>query len=133
MTELSETLARFRLPLRRDHLKQAREFAAPAMRYAPKNPFILIGAGVVAILGIVAWTQRDKIAAKAGPLLEDAKAKGLTLMDEAKAKSQTLMDDAAAKGQDLLEVAKAKGEEVAEKVASVRRGAAARPTLTDVH
>lgn len=142
MTDHPSTLARFRLPLKRDHLKQARDLAAPATRYAQKNPFLLIGAGVLAIAGILAWTNREKIGAKAGPLLEDAKTKGLELMDEARARSQTLIDeaksrsqslidDASVKGHDLLEAAKAKGEEVAEKVASVRRGAAERPT--DIH
>ena len=133
MNDLSETLARFRLPLRRDRLKQARAFAAPVVRYAPKNPFILIGAGLLAVAGILAWTQRDRIAAKAGPLLEDAKAKGMTLMDEAMSKSQTLIDGATAKGHDLLEVAKAQGEAVADKVARVRRGAADRLAPPDVH
>ena len=133
MTDLSETLARFRLPLRRDHLKQARAYAAPAMRYVPRNPLFFIGAGVLAIAGFVAWTQRDKIAATAGPLIDDARAKGQSLIDEARTMSQSLIDDASAKGHDLLEIAKAKGEVVAEKVASVRRGAAASPTPTDLN
>ncbi len=133
MNDLSETLARFRLPLRRDRLKQARAFAAPALRHAPKNPLILIGAGVLALAGILAWTQRDRIAAKAGPLLDDAKAKGMTLMDEAMSKSQTLIDGTIAKGHGLLDVAKARGGSVADKVASARRGAADRLAPPDVH
>jgi hypothetical protein len=144
MTDHPDTLARFRLPLRRDQMKQAREFAAPATRFATKNPLLLIGAGVLAVAGIVIWANREKIGAKAGPLLEEAKAKGLelmdeartrsaTLIDEAKTRSQTLIDEAALKGQDLLAAAKTKGEEVAEKVATARRRNATPSIPTDIH
>ena len=133
MTDLKETLSRYRLPLRRDRLKQAQNYAAPAIRYASKNPLLLIGAGVLALAGIVAFTNRRKIAASAGPLIDSARVRGQALMDEAAAKSHALMGEARAKGQELLESAQAKGEAVAGKVASVRRGAAGRTPPTDVH
>jgi hypothetical protein len=133
MTDLREILSRYRLPLRRDHLKQARALAAPAMRYVPRNPLFLIGAALVGIAGFVAWKNREKIASTAGPLIEDARARGQALMDEAAAKSQALMGEATAKTQELLEGAKATGEAVAEKVSSVRRGAAGRRAPTDIH
>jgi hypothetical protein len=133
MTDLKETLSRYRLPLHRDHLKQAQAYAAPAMRYASKNPLLLIGAGLLALAGIVAFSNRKKIAATAGPLIEDARVRGQALMEEAAAKSHALMGEARAKGQELLESAHAKSDAVAEKVASVRRGAAGRSRPTDVH
>ena len=137
MTDHPNTLSRYRLPLRRDRLKQAREFTAPAMRYVPKNPLFLIGAALIGVAGFLAWRNRDKIAATAGPMIEDARARGQALMNEAAAKGQSLLDEAAAKGSDLLDEARAKGEAVAEtiseKVSSVRRGAAGQTPPTDVH
>jgi hypothetical protein len=133
MTDLKDTLSRYRLPLRRDHLKQARDFAAPAMRYVPRNPLFLVGAALVGIAGFVAWRNREKIASTAGPLIEDARVRGQALMDEAAAKSHALMSEASAKTQELVEGARAKGERVAEKVSSVRRGAARRIAPTDIH
>src|SRR5262245_15609908 len=121
MTDLSKTLERYRLPLRRDSLKQASDYTAPAIRFVQRNPLLLIGAGVLAIAGIVAFANRKKIAARTAPMIEDAKAKGLALMDDAKVKGQALMDDAAAKGQELLETAKTQGKAIAEKL-STRRG-----------
>jgi hypothetical protein len=124
MTDLTknmqDALAKYRLPLKRDQVKQARDFAAPAMRFAARNPILLIGAGLVAIAGVVAFTNRKKIAARAGPVIDDAKAKG-----------QAMLDDASAKGQELLETAKAKGEEIAGKVRARRTGDGMSPT--DVH
>ena len=126
MTDLSETLKRYRLPLRRDHLRQARDFAAPALRYAPKNPLFFVGAAVLGIASFMAWRNRDRIGAAAGPLIEDARVKGRALMEEA-----------AAKGHELMEEARAKGESVAgtlgETVAAVRRRAADRIGPSDVH
>ena len=126
MTDHPETLRRYRLPLRRDRKKQAAELAAPAMRYVPKNPLFYIGAALVGVAGFFAWKNRDRISAAAGPLIEDARAKGQALMEEAAAKSQELMEDARAKGE-------AAAEKVAEKVSSVRRAAADRIAPTDIH
>ncbi len=138
LQDLQERLARYRLPLKRDHLKQAREYAAPATRFASRNPALLIGAGVLAIAGIVAFANRKKIAAKASPMIEEAKVKGQALMDDAAAKSQALLDAAKTQGQDLLETAKAQGqaigEKVSEKVRGRRTGAIGNDyTPTDIH
>lgn len=126
MTDIQETLKRYRLPLRRDQLKQARDFAAPALRYAPKNPLWFIGAAVLGLAGFVAWKNRERIAAATGPLIEDARVKGKALMDDATAKATSLIDEAKAKSEAVAET-------VAEKVASVRRGAADPKALTDIH
>jgi len=138
MTDLQETLqdalAKYRLPLRRDQMKQARSYAAPAMRFASKNPLLLIGAGVLAIAGIVAFTNRKKIAAKAGPMIEDAKAKAAPMIEDAKVKGQAMMDGATAKGQELLETAKTQGKAIAEKLTSGRTDTPPNGILpTDVH
>jgi len=138
MTDLQETLqdalAKYRLPLRRDQMKQARSYAAPAMRFASKNPLLLIGAGVLAIAGIVAFTNRKKIAAKAGPMIEDAKAKAAPMIEDAKVKAQAMMDGATAKGQELLETAKTQGKAIAEKLTSGRTDTPPNGILpTDVH
>ena len=46
MTDQPETLAPYRMPWRRDHMKQA--FAlAPMLRAVPKNPLFLVGAAVI--------------------------------------------------------------------------------------
>src|SRR4051794_14697191 len=105
MTDVQERLSRYRLPLNRDHLKQAGRYAAPAARFASRNPVLLIGAGVLAIVGIVAFRNREKIATAASPMIEDARLKGQALMDEAAAKSRALLDTARAQGQELLESA----------------------------
>ena len=138
MTDLQETLqdalAKYRLPLRRDQMKQARSYAAPAMRFASKNPLLLIGAGVLAIAGIVAFTNRKKIAAKAGPMIEDAKAKAAPMIEDAKVKGQAMMDGATAKGQELLQTAKTQGKAIAEKLTSGRTDTPPNGILpTDVH
>ena len=138
MTDLQETLqdalAKYRLPLRRDQMKQARSYAAPAMRFASRNPLLLIGAGVLAIAGIVAFTNRKKIAAKAGPMIEDAKAKAAPMIEDAKVKGQAMMDGATAKGQELLETAKTQGKAIAEKLTSGRTDTPPNGILpTDVH
>ncbi|WP_293676133.1 hypothetical protein [uncultured Phenylobacterium sp.] len=133
MTDLRETLSRYRLPLRRDHLKHAQHLTGPAMRYASRNPMLMIGAGLLALAGVLAFTNRRKIASTAGPLIEDARVRGQALMEEAAVKSHALMGEATAKTHELLETARAKGEAVAEKVSSVRRGAAGRAAPNDVH
>jgi hypothetical protein len=116
-------------------LKQAGDYAAPAMRFARQNPLLLIGAGVLAIAGIVAFTNRRKIAAKAAPMIEDAKAKAGPMIEDAKARGQALMDDAAAKGQEFLETAKTQGKALADKISSARGNATPPGGVlpTDVH
>jgi len=128
MTLHESPLERFKSALPRDSLKQAeaslkqaQAFAAPAIRYGRANPFLLLGAGVLAIVGIVAFTNRRKIAAKAGPMIEDAKVKGHALLEEA-----------STKGHELLEEAKTRGEAVVEKVKAARRSPP-RLGATDIH
>jgi hypothetical protein len=112
MTDNPETLDRYRLPLNRDHLKQAATFAAPAWTFARRNPFILIGAAVVGVAGVLAWRNRERIAAKAQPLIDDARAKG-----------QALIEDAKVKGEELIEQARTAGEAVAAKATRKRKAA----------
>jgi len=118
MTDAHENLGRYRLPLSRDGLKQASAFAAPAWTFARRNPFILIGAAVMGVAGVVAWRNREKIAATAQPLIDDARTKG-----------QALIEDAKAKGEELIEQAKSAGEAVAAKTTRKRKPkAVASPT-----
>lgn len=120
MTDHPETLAPYRMPWKRDELKQL-GFLAPALRYVPKNPFVLLGAAALGIAGVVAWKNREKIATTAGPIIDDARAKG-----------QALVEDARVKGEELIEQAKTTGEAVVAK-ARARRRAAPEKTITDLH
>ena len=122
MVDNPETLERYRLPLRGDRLRQAATFAGPAMKLARRNPFILIGAAVVGVAGVLAWRNRDKIAAKAQPLIDDAKMKG-----------QALIEDAKLKGEELIDQARTAGEAVAAKAKRTRRTAAADNPATELH
>jgi len=151
MTDHPSTLARYRLPLDRDHLKQARDLAedqwrharhlaAPAVRYGRSNPALLIGAGILALVSIVAFTNRKTIAAKAGPmlekagpLLEDAKAKGQALLDEAATRGQDLVSEAKTRGSAVIEEARTRGGAVIEKVSQARKDAAGRLRPADVN
>jgi polyhydroxyalkanoate synthesis regulator phasin len=124
MTDNPETLARYRLPLTRDGVKQAAAFT-PMLKAIPRNPLLWIGAAVVGVAGVLAWRNRDKIAAKAQPVIDDARAKG-----------EAMIETARVKGEELIEEAKAKGEEVAAKaarIARVRRTAAAETVPPELH
>jgi hypothetical protein len=123
MTDQPETLAPYRMPWRRDHVKQAVALA-PMLRRVPKNPLFLIGAAVIGVAGVLAWRNRDKIAARTGPIIDDAKTKG-----------QALLDDARTKGEELIEQAKTTTEAVVEKATRSRKKAAApvTPTVTEIH
>lgn len=120
MTDHPETLAPYRMPWRRDQMKQLGGLA-PMLRYVPKNPFLLIGAAALGIAGVVAWRNREKIATVAGPMIDDARAKG-----------QALVEDARVKGEELIDQAKATGEAVVAK-ARTRRRAAPTTTVPDLH
>jgi hypothetical protein len=120
MTDHPETLERYRMPWRRDHVKQALALG-PMLRALPKNPLFLIGAAAVGVAGVLAWRNREKIAATAGPMIDDAKAKG-----------QALIDDARAKGEELIDQAKATTEAVVAKTTRSRKAAATPPT-TEIH
>lgn len=122
MTDQPETLAPYRMPWRRDQVKQAVALA-PMLRALPKNPLFLIGAAVVGVAGVMAWRNRDKIAARTGPMIDDAKARG-----------QALIDDARVKGEELIEQAKTTTEEVVAKATRSRKKAAPiTPTVTEIH
>lgn len=120
MTDMPNTLDKYRLPLSRDRMKQAANLAGPALMFARRNPFILIGAAVVGVAGMIAWRNREKIAATAQPLIDDAKLKG-----------QALIEDAKTKGEELIEQAKTAGEAVAAKAG--RRKTPATPEATELH
>jgi hypothetical protein len=118
MTDHPETLAPYRMPWRRDQLKQLGALT-PMLRYVPKNPLFLIGAAAVGIAGVFAWRNREKIAATTGPLIDDAKARG-----------HALIEDAKVKGEELIDQAKTTTEAV---VARTRRRAAPKTTIPDIH
>ena len=95
MTDQPETLAPYRMPWRRDHMKQA--FAlAPMLRAVPKNPLFLVGAAVIGVAGVLAWRNRERIAATTGPMIDDAKARGQALIEEARTKGEELVEQAKA-------------------------------------
>ena len=121
MTDHPETLERYRLPLRRGQLKQVGR-AAPMVRAAARNPFLWIGAAAVGVAGVLAWRNRERIAAAAKPVIADARARGGVLIDEA-----------TARGKELLHEAKAKGEEMVAKARNVRRGDTPKIPPTEVH
>ncbi len=120
MTDHPETLAPYRMPWRRDQMKQLGALT-PMLRYVPKNPLFLIGAAVVGVAGVMAWRNRERIATAASPVIDDARAKG-----------QALIEEARTKGEELIEQAKSTGEAVVAK-AKTRRRAAAETTPPELH
>jgi hypothetical protein len=121
MTDHPETLAPYQMPWRRDRVKQALALA-PMLRAVPKNPLFLIGAAVIGVAGVLAWRNREKIAATTGPMIDDAKARG-----------QALIEEARTKGEDLIDQAKATTEAVVAKTRSRKAVPAPTPTVTEVH
>jgi cell division septum initiation protein DivIVA len=121
MTDHPETLAPYRMPWRRDQMKQLGALT-PMLRYVPRNPLFLIGAAVVGGAGVLAWRNREKIATAASPMIDEARAKG-----------QALIDDAKIKGDELIEQAKTTGEAVVAKAARVRRRATPAKPIPDLH
>ena len=95
MTDHPETLARYRMPWRRDRMKQAMALA-PLLRAVPKTPLFLVGAAVIGVAGVLAWRNREKIAATTGPMIDDAKARGQQLIEEARTKGEELVEQAKA-------------------------------------
>lgn len=66
-------------PLSREGLKRLGAIAPvvrPIVRYAPKNPVLLIGAAALGVAGVLAWRNRRRIAEAARPLLENAATRG---------------------------------------------------------
>ena len=71
---------------------------------------------------MLAWRNREKIAATTGPMIDDAKARG-----------QALIEEARTKGEDLIDQAKATTEAVVAKTRSRKTVPASTPTVTEVH
>ncbi|PZQ58666.1 MAG: hypothetical protein DI570_17405 [Phenylobacterium zucineum] len=124
MTNIPTTLQNSRFDAARDRLKQvgaAVPVLKPAARFAARNPFLLIGAAVVGVAGVLAWRNREKIAEKASPMIEDARVKGHELIEEARHK-----------GEELIEQAKATTEAVAAKARSATSRRRATPTPPEI-
>jgi hypothetical protein len=68
----------------------------PYARYVPKNPAFLIGAVALGVVGVLAWRNREKIAATARPLLQNAAARGHELAGQARTKGEELIESARA-------------------------------------
>ena len=66
-----ETPSRFVSP----RLMQKAAAILPYARYAPKHPALLLGAAAVGLAGMLAWRNREKIKAAAGPVLQNAAAR----------------------------------------------------------
>lgn len=75
----------------RDHLARAAKLA-PLARYVPKHPAFLIGAAVVGLVGALAWRNREKIADRARPLLQEAADKTRPLLQEAAQRGAALRE-----------------------------------------
>jgi hypothetical protein len=75
----------------------------PAIRYVPKNPLFLIGAAALGVAGFMAWKNRDRIRARAEPMLQSAAARGAELKEQAIAKGSELKDMAMEKGAELAQ------------------------------
>ncbi len=127
MVDLNTILAKYRAPWRRDRLAQAAALA-PALRIAARNPVLLISAAAVGIAGLVAWRNRGKITAFAGPILEDARLRGGDMIAGARARSGELAADARAKGQELVTEAKARSRSVRS-----RKAATPPPETTEIY
>ncbi len=108
MQDASETtIQEGRAPLwSRENLKRVTAAAPvmrPALRYVPKNPVLLLGAVALGVVGVLAWRNRERIAERARPLIDEAKTRAQPLIDEAKTRAQPLLDSAAARGEALRE------------------------------
>ncbi|WP_309087774.1 hypothetical protein [Phenylobacterium sp.] len=75
----------------RENLKRVTA-AAPLVRYVPKHPAFLIGALAVGVVGTLAWRNRQKIAARARPLLDDAAARARPMLEGAAARGGALRE-----------------------------------------
>jgi len=124
MTDIPSTLENRRFAAARDRLKQAGAalpVLRPAARFAARNPALLIGAALVGVAGMIAWRNREKIAATTSPVIEDAKIKG-----------QALIEEARHKGEELIEQAKVTTEAVAAKARSATRRRTTAPTPPEI-
>lgn len=122
MTDHSETLARYRLPLSRDQVKRAGTYISPMLRYAPRHPLLLVGALLVGVGSFLAWRNREAIARTASPIIEDARMKGHALIEEA-----------LTKGHDLMQDAKVASAAISAKANGLRRGDKGRDAVSNVY
>lgn len=90
MQNTPETFDDRRAPLwSRENLKRVTA-AAPMIRYVPKHPAFLLGALVVGVAGTLAWRNRQKIADRARPLIDDAAARARPMLESAAARGEAL-------------------------------------------
>lgn len=73
----------------RENLKRVTA-AAPLVRYVPKHPAFLLGALAVGVVGTLAWRNRQKIATRARPLIDDAAARARPMLESAAARGEAL-------------------------------------------
>ena len=66
-----ETPSRFVSP----RMMQRAAAILPYARYAPKHPALLLGGLAVGLAGVLAWRNRERIRAAAGPVLQNAAAR----------------------------------------------------------
>jgi hypothetical protein len=79
----------------RENLKRVTAAAPvlrPAMRYVPRNPVLLLGAVALGVAGVLAWRNRERIAERSRPLLDDARARAQPLLDGAMARGEALRE-----------------------------------------
>jgi len=75
----------------RENLKRVTA-AAPLVRYVPKHPAFLLGALAVGVVGTLAWRNRQKIAERARPLIDDATARARPMLENAAARGEALRE-----------------------------------------
>lgn len=75
----------------RENLKRVTA-AAPLVRYVPKHPAFLLGAIAVGVVGTLAWRNRQKIADRARPLIDDATARARPMLESAAARGEALRE-----------------------------------------
>ncbi|MCR5874834.1 hypothetical protein LRS10_12025 [Phenylobacterium sp. J426] len=86
------TFADGRAPLlSRENLKRVTA-AAPLVRYVPKHPAFLLGAVAVGVLGTLAWRNRQTIAERARPMIDDARTRARPMLESAAARGEALRE-----------------------------------------
>ncbi len=75
----------------RENLKRVTA-AAPMVKYVPKNPAFLLGALAVGVIGTLAWRNRQKIADRARPMIDDARERARPMLQSAAARGEALRD-----------------------------------------
>jgi hypothetical protein len=107
----------------------ARRMSRTGRRAARRGSGALLGMIALGVAGFFAWRNRDRIAEKARPMLDDAKSRSREMLDKAAERSHDMMDQAAATGHRLVDDARTKGQAVAAKVRARRTDASDSTTL----